>query len=70
MNEKQHNTNIRSVRKNIRNVGCVHKDERGPGKLLIELISNGSCIGDALPNLTKKNRMLRTSSVSFSIDSF
>lgn len=27
---KQHNTNIRSVRKNIRNVGCVHKDISRP----------------------------------------
>lgn len=46
------------------------KMKEGHGKLLIELIGNGSCIGDALPNLTKKNRMLRTASVSFSIDSF
>lgn len=30
VNEKQHNTNIRSVRKNIRNVGCVHKDISRP----------------------------------------
>lgn len=46
MNEKQHNTNIRSVRKNIRNVGCVHKDIRRPKKLLIEIIGDGSSMGE------------------------